>query len=102
MCLRKAPLIDEAYNVLSDGNNVSIGNMMHPPLHPIYEMREQEWNDIHLIYWKYHIPSNVPTSEHIQFLIQQIMTAGAEVTFSHSSQECIRHHGRRRRTTNDE
>ena len=54
--------------------------MMYPPMNPIYEMRDQEWTDLHKAYWDYHIPCNVPTQEHVQFFVQQILTAGSDVT----------------------
>ena len=32
--------IDDAYHTLSDGNIINVGNLMYPPFHPIYCMRE--------------------------------------------------------------
>ena len=63
---------------------------MYPPFHPIYEMREQEWSDIQLVYWEYHIATMVPTAEHVQFVVQQMLAAGVEVTLSiRLKNECV-------------
>ena len=82
--------LDDAYDVLAGGNNVDIGNMMYPPFHPIYEMREQEWSDIQLVYWEYHLPTKVPNTNHVQFVVQQVLAAGMEVTLAiRLKNECI-------------
>ena len=72
--------LDDAYAILAGGNRVDIGNMMYPPFHPIYEMREQEWIDIQLVYWGYSIPNKVPSTEHVQFIVKQMLEAGTNVT----------------------
>ena len=82
--------LDDAYDVLARGGRVNIGNMMYPPFHPIYEMREQEWIDIQLVYWEYHIATKVPTAEHVQFVVQQMLAAGMEVTLAiRLKNECV-------------
>ena len=82
--------LDDAYDVFARGGRVDIGNMMYPPFHPIYEMREQEWSDIQLVYWEYHIATMVPTSEHVQFVVQQMFSAGMEVSLAiRLKNECV-------------
>ncbi len=82
--------LDDAYDVFARGGRVDIGNMMYPPFHPIYEMREQEWIDIQLVYWEYHIAAKVPTTEHVQFVLQQVFSAGLGVTLAiRLKNECV-------------
>ena len=82
--------LDDAYAVLAGGTRVDIGNMMYPPFHPIYEMREQEWIDIQLVYWDYSIPSRVPSTEHVQFIVKQMLEAGTDITLAiRLKNECV-------------
>ena len=69
--------LEAACEALRDGRLVNTGFLLEHPQHTIYwnKLRDRDWTHVFNVYWAFELDVNVPTSEHVIYLINRVLQA---------------------------